>query len=188
MPRYNKSTGALEAPKEPTMSAPTAALESVTYGCLKCCGSGRLPTFRHIENGVCFTCGGTGLVTSKRRPVDVVPVIDPNHTDKKLSAAQVDTIRDAVEEARDYNEALGAVVWYASISRTRRPDGADYTLWVNADEIRTQHGENIRVGLVAGRVHFTGRPGAWADVRVSGDLCGRITKAQAAALLDAIAR
>lgn len=30
--------------------------------CLRCNGTGILPTFRHIVDGVCFACGGVGTV------------------------------------------------------------------------------------------------------------------------------
>jgi hypothetical protein len=33
--------------------------------CWKCAGSGVLPYLRHIDNGVCFTCEGTGQAESK---------------------------------------------------------------------------------------------------------------------------
>lgn len=45
-----------------------ATTKTLTIECLKCCGSGKLPNFRHIEGGVCFRCGGTGRETVKRRP------------------------------------------------------------------------------------------------------------------------
>ena len=33
-----------------------------TYVCPRCDGAGFLPSFTHIENGVCFKCGGKGKV------------------------------------------------------------------------------------------------------------------------------
>lgn len=39
---------------------------NITVECIKCNGTGTLPTFRHIEGGVCFRCGGTGRETVKR--------------------------------------------------------------------------------------------------------------------------
>ena len=30
--------------------------------CDRCSGSGSLPQFKHIENGVCFKCRGNGVV------------------------------------------------------------------------------------------------------------------------------
>jgi hypothetical protein len=35
--------------------------------CLRCNGSGETH-FRHVENGVCFACDGTGVTESKPRP------------------------------------------------------------------------------------------------------------------------
>ena len=29
--------------------------------CLKCDGTGNISAFRHIHNGLCFVCGGTGI-------------------------------------------------------------------------------------------------------------------------------
>ena len=28
--------------------------------CPKCSGNGKIPAYYHIENGICFMCGGTG--------------------------------------------------------------------------------------------------------------------------------
>ena len=170
------------------MSAPTAALESVTYGCLKCCGTGRLPNFRHIENGVCFTCGGTGLVTGQRRPVDAVPVADPSKRYKALTPAQCEIILAAY--GCPTMEVYSELVCRADIIATRTPDGLDFVLDFDLnDEDRDESGNMrdwTRVG--SGRIWFRGKPGAWTDVEVSDGLRRRISPRQAVALLDAIAR
>lgn len=181
---YNKNTGALEAPKEPTMSAPTAALESVTYGCLKCCGSGRLPTFRHIENGVCFTCGGTGLVTGQRRPVDAAPVADPSKRYKTLTPAQVAIIEEATWVASD-NSHDRPLVWDAGVVADLSGDRVEYTLSIGISEV-CEDARRYHIG--GGAIYFRGKRGAWTDVVVSDGLRRRISPRQAVALLDAIAR
>lgn len=43
---------------EPTMT--TTDTKSTTI-CLKCDGTGNISAFRHIHNGRCFVCGGTGV-------------------------------------------------------------------------------------------------------------------------------
>ena len=40
-----------------------ATYETLTATCSKCDGTGRLPHYGHIANGVCFECGGTGKVS-----------------------------------------------------------------------------------------------------------------------------
>lgn len=34
------------------------------YECPRCLGNGKLPQFKHIENGLCFLCEGTGEVSA----------------------------------------------------------------------------------------------------------------------------
>ena len=184
MPGYNKITGAMEAPKEPTISAPTAALESVTYGCLKCCGTGRLPTFRHIESGLCFTCGGTGLVTGKRRPVDAVPVADPSKRCKTLTPAQIAIIEEATWVAADHNHGR-PLVWDAGVIADLSGERVEYTLSIGISEV---HEDATRYHIGGGDIRFAGKRGAWTDIVITDGLRRRINPRQAVALLNAIAR
>lgn len=44
------------------------------YACSKCEGKGRIQGFTHVQNGVCFRCGGTGKQASKPRKQVVKPL------------------------------------------------------------------------------------------------------------------
>lgn len=33
-----------------------------TYQCRRCHGKGRIPIYRHVQNGTCFACGGSGRI------------------------------------------------------------------------------------------------------------------------------
>jgi len=37
-----------------------SATKTINLQCIKCSGTGQLPNFKHIKDGVCFLCGGTG--------------------------------------------------------------------------------------------------------------------------------
>lgn len=39
-----------------------------TYTCHKCGGEGVLPSFSHVDNGMCYACMGTGVTTRKPGP------------------------------------------------------------------------------------------------------------------------
>lgn len=58
------------------MDKPNAAAKTVTAlvanKCFKCLGRGRFNGFRHVEQGVCFECNGTGVGTS----LDITPTND----------------------------------------------------------------------------------------------------------------
>lgn len=45
----------------PIMKKPT--VKHVQSTCPRCNGTGRLPQYNHIQNGVCFKCGGTQVIT-----------------------------------------------------------------------------------------------------------------------------
>lgn len=49
--------------------------QSSQSSCSRCQGTGYLPHFSHVANGVCFMCGGDGLVHQKRSvsKVEVLP-------------------------------------------------------------------------------------------------------------------
>ena len=46
---------------KPIMKKPT--VRHVQSICPRCNGTGRLPQYNHIQNGVCFKCGGTQVIT-----------------------------------------------------------------------------------------------------------------------------
>lgn len=48
------------SPTEHDMTNLTKKIEAT---CWKCGGAGRILTFSHVENGVCFTCYGTGKLS-----------------------------------------------------------------------------------------------------------------------------
>ena len=39
--------------------------------CSRCGGTGNLPQYSHVENGVCFSCGGHGVYTARTRSSNV---------------------------------------------------------------------------------------------------------------------
>ena len=46
---------------KPIMKKPT--VKHVQSICPRCNGTGRLPQYNHIQNGVCFKCGCTQVIT-----------------------------------------------------------------------------------------------------------------------------
>lgn len=44
-------------------------MTTTTQKCAKCKGTGRIAHFAMIENGICFSCDGTGVVAVKTRKV-----------------------------------------------------------------------------------------------------------------------
>jgi len=46
---------------KPIMNKST--VKHVQFICPRCNGTGRLPQYNHIQNGVCFKCGGTQVIT-----------------------------------------------------------------------------------------------------------------------------
>lgn len=93
---------------------PTSNASHALISCIKCQGTGKLRHFMHIDNGRCFTCAGTGSVTSrpqrarKAQPAPVrarfvVTSIIPEHADEG-SAYQYDA--PTATEARAWCRAF----------------------------------------------------------------------------------
>ena len=62
-PNFDKEAFHLNIKQQnkPIMKKPT--LKHVQSICPRCNGTGRLPQYNHIQNGVCFKCGGTQVIT-----------------------------------------------------------------------------------------------------------------------------
>jgi hypothetical protein len=171
------------------MSAPTAAVaEAPVYVCYNCGGSGECPKFRHIADGVCFTCQGTGRLNFKPRPA-VAPKRDPNSFQKTLNAAQRKIVLAAYGCAD--LRPCGTIRCEAVVGAKVTAAGVDYTLIIDVADItpagRLDHDPGIHP-IGGGAIHFRGKRGAWTDIVITDGLRRRISPRQAVALLDAIAR
>lgn len=50
------------------------------YTCTRCNGKGRIGHYNHIDDGICFACGGSGKVARKPRP----KVFEPEITEETI--------------------------------------------------------------------------------------------------------
>jgi hypothetical protein len=82
------------------------ATKTISGECPKCLGSGRVP-FRHIENGVCFQCRGTGKVFGRIKTTTTAAPVE-----KKLTKEEaLDQVKFLVERLKGTNgwQTLGAI-------------------------------------------------------------------------------
>lgn len=85
----------------------TTATKIETCECYKCGGSGDIPAFSGIANGICFTCGGSGRVTVKAFKRTVKPL-----TEYQIKI--IDTIKNADLSGMSFgqlNELRNAAHW-----------------------------------------------------------------------------
>jgi len=169
------------------MSAPTAAVtEAHFYTCLNCGGSGECPQYRHIDDGICFTCEGTGRVNFEPKPI-ATRKRDPNVIQKALTPAQREIVFAAYGQPG--MDACGETHCDAFIVARRLPDCVNYTLDIGIIDVYQINDEDTDLRRIGGgAIYFRGKRGAWTDVEVSDSLRRRISPRQAVALLDAIAR
>jgi hypothetical protein len=71
--------------------------------CLKCNGTGRLAHFAHVDNGRCFTCGGSGVAQPGAPRAARTPV----------QSDLLNDIRNTYRAARSWPEANGPWAEYA---------------------------------------------------------------------------
>jgi hypothetical protein len=76
------------------------ATQTIQGECSKCLGSGRVP-FRHIENGVCFQCGGTGKISGRIKTGKTPKAIEPTISDAE-ALKRIATILDVMKETGGY--------------------------------------------------------------------------------------
>ena len=87
--------------------------------CPKCCGTGNISHFRHVEGGRCFDCGGSGVVEEKLSgpsSSDNSQVVDEifsliKRTSNGICFAQVYTWHKSPRK-----KSFGTGHWYARIS------------------------------------------------------------------------
>ncbi len=79
--------------------------------CPKCLGCKRLATFAHIENGLCFHCGGAGTVPARQGSAGTAAPV--------TSAAAVEQLRRLYACARAQGEG-----WFTAGAYDTAPDVA----------------------------------------------------------------
>lgn len=79
-------------------------MNAATITCPKCLGCKRLATFAHIENGLCFHCGGAGTVPAHHGSTSAAAPV--------TSAAAVAQLRTLYAAARSQGEG-----WFIAVAQ-----------------------------------------------------------------------
>lgn len=159
----------------------------IILDCPRCCAEGRLHAFSHIADGVCFLCRGARTI--KRRPGIATGPVKSTIPQKTLDAAQSAMILAAIPFERSPEWTPGEEIDCSAI--VVRQNGGfvlDIRIVALIADDYMPDSDPYPCGRVSGRVHFSGRPGAWTVDAVSDGLRPYLTPKAALALLVAIER